>query len=131
MSALGRFPQRKDAMAEQPSSVVISDLGPLRVAVVDGEVDLASADHFERAMLKSLAAAHLIVDLAACTFLDSSGLRALVSASRQADRLGHQMVIARPSPRVTQLLELTGIIAAIPIFDELEQAKLELGGASR
>ena len=130
-SALGRFPRRKDAMAEQPSTVVISDLGALRVAVVDGEVDMASADHFERAMFKSLAAAHLIVDLAACTFLDSSGLRALVSASRQADRLGHQMVIARPSQRVTQLLELTGIIAAIPIFDELEQAKLELGSASR
>ncbi len=117
-------------MAEQPSTLVISDHGAIRVAVVDGEVDMASADHFERALVKSLASAHLIVDLAGCTFLDSSGLRALVSASRQAHALGRRMVIARPASRVTQLLELTRIVDAIPVFDELEQAQRELGAAS-
>lgn len=113
-------------MAEQPSTLVITELGTVRVATVDGDIDMALADHFERALVKALGAADLIVDLGACTFLDSSGLRALVSSAREADRQGRRMVLARPSTEVAKLLELTGIGTAIATYEELGSAERAL-----
>lgn len=116
-------------MAEQPSTLEITDLGPMRVATVDGDVDMATADDFERALFKLLEGTDLIVDLARCDFLDSAGLRALVSASREAARLRRRIVIARPSPGVAKLLDLTAISDAIETYDGLDSAERALRAA--
>ena len=116
-------------MAEQPSTLVVTELGSARIAAIDGDIDMATADHFERALSKALGTADVIVDLSRCVFLDSAGLRALVSASREAQRHGRRLVLARPSPGVAKLLRLTAIDAAIPTFDALEGAERELSRA--
>jgi len=113
-------------MAEQPSTFVITELGTLRVATIDGDVDMASADHFERALKKALGTADVVIDLSACGFLDSAGLRSLVSAAREATRQGHGLALAAPTPEVTKLLGLTGISDAIPTHGSVEEAAQRL-----
>ena len=87
---------------------------------------MASADHFERALHKSLAAGDLIVDLSGCQFLDSAGLGALVSARREADRRDRRLLLAAPSPEAAKLLDLTGIGNAIATHESVEAAATAL-----
>ena len=50
---------------------------------VGGELNLATADEFSRAVLSGLATGAVIVDLRGVTFMDSSGVRALNTALRE------------------------------------------------
>jgi anti-sigma B factor antagonist len=60
------------------------DSGRVRLVVV-GELDLASAPLLEAALEEQNAAqVSVLLDLAGVTFMDSSGLKVLVKASREA-----------------------------------------------
>jgi anti-sigma B factor antagonist len=109
-------------MAQPPATLVISQLEHVRAAAVDGEVDMAIADDLERALVSALEAADLIVDLSACTFLDSSGVRALVTTIRAARRLNRGLAMVMPSGKARTVLELTGIMDTIATFDGQEDA---------
>ena len=74
-----------------------------------GEIDAASSVALS-ADLDPLPVGHRIVlDLAAVTFIDSSGLRVLIDAHRRAEADGRMLVIANPSPPVTRLFEISGL----------------------
>jgi anti-anti-sigma factor len=81
----------------------------VRIAV-GGELDMASAP----ALAGSLEGAELggtraiILDLRDTTFIDSSGLRAILKASQHAKSNGHQLAIVGVNPSARQLFELTG-----------------------
>jgi len=83
--------------------------GVVRIAV-GGELDMASAP----ALAGSLEGAELggthaiILDLRDTTFIDSSGLRAILKASERATSNGHQLAIVGVNPSARQLFELTG-----------------------
>jgi len=87
---------------------------------VTGEVDLSTADEVARAGLAALAegARVLIVDLGGVTFLDSTGLSALVTINNQARKDGAALVVARPSARVRELFRITGLDAAFTLTDD-------------
>jgi anti-sigma B factor antagonist len=76
---------------------------------VDGELDIATAAEFKRAVggLLGTGCRHLEVDLSATSFLDSSGLGALVWAAHRLRGAGGDMRVVNPSERVTQTLRLT------------------------
>ena len=83
-----------------------------RVAVA-GEVDLATAPVLQDRLLSLLhghAPATLEVDLARCTFLDCTGIGALVGARNAAVQIGRQIWVTHPQPLVRRVLELTGLL---------------------
>lgn len=51
----------------------------------------------------------IVVDLAETTFLDSSGLGALVSGLKAARQAGGDLRVARPTPAVMSVFELTNM----------------------
>jgi anti-anti-sigma factor len=73
--------------------------------IVRGEVDLATADDLERAAIEA-PGDRLVLDFRDVTFIDSSGIRALV---RVAKRSGARIVIRDPAPRVERLFRLVGL----------------------
>jgi anti-anti-sigma factor len=83
-----------------------------RVAVA-GEVDLATA-HLLRdrllGVLREQTPAVLDVDLARVTFLDCTGISALVAVRNAAVHVGRQMRVSHPQPIVRRVLELTGLL---------------------
>src|SRR6478736_4399478 len=94
--------------------VTVSDGHLVRVS---GEVDLASAPQLSE-VLGQFANGTLRVDLSAVTFLDSSGLRTLLHAHRDAQRAGRRMIICGPLvPLVQQTIEVTGLDDVLD-FDE-------------
>ena len=51
----------------------------------------------------------VVVDLAAVTFMDSSGLAVLVQARQQCQGSCRRLLLVHPSPPVIRLLEVAGL----------------------
>jgi anti-sigma B factor antagonist len=84
---------------------------------VTGEVDLSSADRLQELGLVALAeiVSTLRIRLTDVSFIDSSGLAALISIKNAADRGRQVVILERPSERVTRLLEVAGLVAHFQI----------------
>ena len=57
------------------------------------------------------------VDLAAVTFIDSSGIRVLLELSEQMTAAGGSVVIRNPSKAVSKILEITGLATTFGLAD--------------
>ena len=85
--------------------------GTRAVVSVKGELDAYSAPGLEEEVTALLAddVADLVFDLSETKFLDSSGLRAILTAQRRlADRDG-KLALRAPSEPVRRLLDITGL----------------------
>jgi anti-sigma B factor antagonist len=85
---------------------------------VAGELDLATADEFSRAVRSGLATGAVIIDVQEVTFLDSAGVRALNTALRESAENGRELqVCVGMHPGVVQVLEMTGMLELLPVKD--------------
>lgn len=77
-----------------------------------GEIDVATAPQIEARLLALIdEGGPVSLDLNDVTFIDSSGLRALVTARQKADENSVEFLLAGRSPAVDRLLEVTGLDA--------------------
>lgn len=90
--------------------------GVARLTVV-GELDLSTAGRLRTTGLASLedATTRLTIDLSGVSFIDSTGLGALVEIKNAADGRGVAFVLVAPSERVLEVLRLTGMLDAFTI----------------
>lgn len=89
------------------------DGGPMAFAVrLSGDLDADSSGRlsaeFDR--LVALGAKVLVVDCSEVSFIDSSGLRVLVAASKALDAVDGQVFIEGMSATVQRILEITGLL---------------------
>jgi anti-sigma B factor antagonist len=112
------FTERKDST--EVLEIDVADREGLRVLRLTGELDMAGVEQFERLLSADRApeAAKIVVDLRGLTFIDSSGLRALIMADQRVRGEGGHFVVVRGSDRVNQVLEMTGVAGHIEIVDE-------------
>ena len=83
-----------------------------------GELDLASTPKFQRSLAGVLERALvIIVDLRQLTFVDSTGLHAIIDADARARRTGHRLVFIRGSERIHRLFTLVGLTDQLKIVD--------------
>jgi anti-sigma B factor antagonist len=94
------------------------------VVVLGGEHDLASAPELEHTLGRCLDAfPHVIVDLSAATYIDSSTIGALLDAKRRADDGGHRFnLVLGTAPVVERILEITGVLPTLHTVPTVEQA---------
>ena len=76
---------------------------------VTGELDLAGVPQLEAATASALESPAVTIDLTECTFLDSSGVRALTQAARDVPARGGQLAVVTNDPGILRVLEITGI----------------------
>ena len=77
---------------------------------VSGEVDIATCAQLREAGEKSVqevGCTGLRVDLSAVSFIDSSGIGALIAIRNAGDTAAVPVVFANPSPKVTSVLDIT------------------------
>jgi len=85
------------------------------VIALSGEVDMLVADQLRSAGETAIAHAEakssqrLVIDLGEVTFLDSTGIGALVAISNAAGAAGVALVLRAVSPRISKLLAITGL----------------------
>jgi anti-sigma B factor antagonist len=86
-----------------------------RVLVVVGAIDLQTREQLLQAGRDTLASGTgaLVLDLDGVTFVDSTGIGALIELGHDAtDEDGDGLVIRNPSHRVVRILEMTGLADA-------------------
>jgi anti-sigma B factor antagonist len=94
------------------------------VVTVPEEVDLTNATGLRVALLEAAAdgAPAVVVDMTRTRFCDSAGLRARVSAHKQALAEGGEVLLAVRGAAVSRVLELTGIDRVLLSFASLDEA---------
>jgi anti-sigma B factor antagonist len=87
--------------------------GDSTAIALSGELDLASADELDAVIrdAEETDVARIVVDLSGVSFIDSTGLSALLGAKKRNP--GRLSYIPSNHDAVTRLLELTGAIAML------------------
>lgn len=94
------------------------------VVTVTGEIDLATQGQL-RAELNELIVAgqvDLVVDLSGVTFVDSTGLGALIGARRRVHAFHGSLALVIPDESVRKVFTITGLEKVFAIHDTLEAA---------
>jgi anti-sigma B factor antagonist len=107
-----------------PARKQVSVLGP------KGRLDVESAVDFRervKGLLES-GVSHLVVDLCDVSFVDSTGLGAIIGGLKRARLSGGDLRIARPRQEVRTILELTSLDRVLRPYESVEEA---LPGADR
>lgn len=85
------------------------------VVMVRGEVDLAAIPQFSSVVDEALAASsHVVFDMRDVRFLDSSGLRVIITAVLRV-REGGSVTIRNATPTVANVLELSGVDTVVTV----------------
>jgi anti-sigma B factor antagonist len=104
-------------VAEFSLTITTNDGGRCHITVT-GEVDVQTAPEFEAtalARLRDPVTEMVALELAEVSFIDSTGIGTLVQLRVAAAEFGKQLVLAEPSQRVRDLLELTALTSAFSI----------------
>ena len=90
-----------------------------KVVALEGEIDLATVPEAERLITEAEAGnpGRLVIDLSQVTFMDSSGLRVLLTAHRRAEEDGRSFALVKGSDTVNRLLEVTGLAERLELLD--------------
>ena len=90
----------------------MTDVDPMEVEL-EGEIDVQRSDAVRAELRHAVDTAGgrtVIVDLTRVTFLDSSGLSALIAGKRTADAQGTPFQVRGASDNLRRLFEVTGLL---------------------
>ena len=92
-------------------SLTVFNLPDLHIVRLHGELDVASAAALSNSLVE-LAGSTLVVDLSGLSFMDSSGIGALVRARNRIKAMGlGDLVLTRPTEIVGKALDIVGLSA--------------------
>jgi anti-sigma B factor antagonist len=108
---------------QNPFEIEVQERDSAVLVRLAGEIDLAAVEAIETELL-SLEERFptMILDLRGVTFLDSTGLRAIVSADARARKNGFELKIVRGPEQVQKILYLAGLDKILPLIDPEELA---------
>lgn len=95
------------------------------VVRVAGELDLRGAETFRREVDEWVAltgARRVVVNLRRVTFIDSTGLGALLGRQRRLLAMGGSLAVVRPAAPARVLFDAAGLGAVLPVFPTEEKA---------
>jgi anti-anti-sigma factor len=97
---------------------------------VRGELDSANAkalrDPFRSAV--DTGARVVLLDLSDCSFVDSTGLAAILNGARELKMAGVALAAVASNRYIVKLFELTAMGEAVPLFPTRNRALAELDG---
>ena len=98
--------------------------GQIAVVTPEGRLDLASASEFKKTLTDTVEAGDriLVVDLSNVSFVDSSGLGALISGMKATRIAGGDLRIAQVGDQARLILELTTLDKVMKIYPTVEEA---------
>jgi anti-sigma B factor antagonist len=92
--------------------------------VLSGEMDIVSAGSFTETMteLERSSPEGVVIDVGGLTFIDSSGINALVQAARAVEARGGRAVLAAPGTHVQRVFDITRVGDVVPVAADRDQA---------
>lgn len=114
-------------MNPAPFEVKVGDIEHgVRTISVRGELDLSTAPELEGPLQQALDndEGSVLIDLAQCEFIDSTGIALIVRAWQRLDsgENGRSLVICSQNEQVRRVLEITGLELSIPVHTTRDEA---------
>jgi len=110
--------------------VSAKEMGTTLIVRLDGELDVHSALPFKEIVSQSFRRnprlRHLVVTMDGVTFIDSTGIGALLGRYREITDAGGRFKVAGASPHVRRLLAMSGVIKLIGIYESEGEALASL-----
>ena len=100
-------------------------VGRTLVVRLQGELDLVAAEEFRREVEKALdqtGARTLLLNLSQVSFIDCSGLGAILGRYRRMSQQQGRVVLAGAGPALRPILELSGLFRIIAHYESESQA---------
>jgi anti-anti-sigma factor len=113
-----------DTPPAPPAAIEVTALSPgASVVTLRGEHDLHSWSEVALALANAGQSARVLVDLSACTFLDSSMLTVLLVAAKQLRLRGGALAVAiPPGAQVLRIFEVMNVHTLVAIHGSLAEA---------
>jgi anti-anti-sigma factor len=92
-------------------SITVEFNGTVASIVLSGGIDYATQEEFKTANKEALSVdgvTEINVDFANATFLDSSGIRALIILKREADSTGKSLTLMNCNENLQEIFEIGG-----------------------
>lgn len=102
----------------------------LFIIALEGEIDLACSPELREILDVHAQArrAALLLDFAAVSYVDSSGLATLVEYVRKAQDFDGKLALAAVNTRVRTILDLVRLSEIFPIYSTVAEARTALAG---
>ena len=103
--------------------------GEPQLVRVEEKLDVVASKAFEAELLAKLEVADpvLYIDFAACPYVSSAGLRAVLIAAKTARKGDKRLVLAGMNPIVREVFKVSGFDRMLTIEPDLETARREHG----
>jgi anti-anti-sigma factor len=95
--------------------------GHTQIIRLNGKLSLETVNTFIQTM-RAEPATRLILDMSGVTFLDSSGVGALVSIFVSRRHTNKTLILAALTKQGIAVMQVSGLMKLIPIYDTVEQA---------
>ena len=123
-------------MGPAPFQASSSELeGGIRLLEIHGELDLSTATQFEEPLEEAVQSedAAVLIDLADCQFIDSTGIALIVRAWQRVDAAAGNggkggLVLCCQNEQVHRVLEVTGLEHSLRVFAMRDEAVAALRG---
>lgn len=92
--------------------------------VATGELDLATVEILEAAVDRAISAGfnRIVIDLTAVSFMDSTGMRALLVTSQRLEEENGTLGVVLTGGPVARALAVTGVDRLLKLFDTVAAA---------
>jgi anti-sigma B factor antagonist len=101
---------------------VTADTADHAVVSVSGDLDLLGATKLHRPLSDALSRPVAVLDLSACEFCDSSGLRTILVGLQRARGTGHALRIAGAGKAVVRVFETAGLLTELDLYPSVPDA---------
>lgn len=108
------------AELDEPLRITLTTDASAPCIRLEGELDPHTAPLLEAALREvgSADAPAIVLDLSSLDFMDSSGLRVIISAHKALEAAGQSLTLRNPSPTISRLLEITNLRAHLHVEDD-------------
>lgn len=101
----------------------VKEAGASVVVALEGDIDLQTSPAAREALLGAVGMSKpVVVDLAAVSYIDSSGVASLVEALQTAKKGGQDLTLAAVSDGAMRVLKLARLDAVFTIHDSVDDA---------
>jgi len=100
------------------------------IVTAAGEIDISTVTGMRECLFDLAASGRpLVADLDQVSFIDSTGLDALVGTAKRATACGGSLYAVCSRPKIRELFRLTGLDCRIPLAGTLDEALKALAAA--
>ena len=99
-------------------------VGAASVLTLRGEIDVYTAPRLRQAIIDLVdgGASHIVVDMSAVDFLDSTGLGVLVGGLKRVKVKDGSLSIVTGQDKILKIFDITGLNKVFPIHDSVDTA---------